>query len=127
MVQSLQLLAVAALASTVLAKYPKLDFVKKTVQRDASRLRRRSGPSDGSVDVTLVNSQTSQNTLEYWVNVTVGTPPQSMALQLDTGSSDFWVMASSADLCQQGQCLNGFFNANASRSVSFGASDFNIS
>lgn len=35
--------------------------------------------------------QNAQSDLLYLINVTVGTPGQQFALQLDTGSSDVWV------------------------------------
>ena len=35
----------------------------------------------------------------YYVQVKVGTPPQSMTLLVDTGSSDAWVLSYKADLC----------------------------
>jgi hypothetical protein len=48
------------------------------------RLRKRSG----TVQSTILNAD---GALLYLVNTTVGTPAQSVALQLDTGSSDIWV------------------------------------
>src|SRR5689334_12585577 len=35
----------------------------------------------------------------YYVQVKVGTPPQTMTMLLDTGSSDAWVLSHEADLC----------------------------
>ena len=35
----------------------------------------------------------------YYVDFTVGTPPQPQRMVLDTGSSDIWVVAHDADLC----------------------------
>lgn len=55
----------------------------------------------------------------YLINVTVGTPPQPFSLQLDTGSSDIWFPANSANVCQQdgGQdCPVGTYDAQASSS-----------
>jgi hypothetical protein len=36
--------------------------------------------------------------LGYYANFTVGTPPQSVVLHVDTGSSDVWVLAAGAKL-----------------------------
>jgi hypothetical protein len=36
---------------------------------------------------------------DYIAQVTVGTPGQTQTLLLDTGSSDVWMLASTADLC----------------------------
>lgn len=44
----------------------------------------------------LGNNFTGQS---YMATVTVGTPPQDVALAIDTGSSDTWVLDSKADLC----------------------------
>lgn len=55
----------------------------------------------------------------YLINVTVGTPPQPFSLQLDTGSSDIWFPADSANVCQQedGQgCPVGTYDSSASSS-----------
>jgi Eukaryotic aspartyl protease len=44
---------------------------------------------------------------KYFIQVQVGTPPQAMSLELDTGSSDTWVFSDSgcSDVgCDQGSC-----------------------
>lgn len=35
----------------------------------------------------------------YYANITVGTPPQPISVILDTGSSDLWILAKTADVC----------------------------
>lgn len=35
----------------------------------------------------------------YFTNITVGTPGQPLSLVLDTGSSDLWMLAPTAELC----------------------------
>ena len=69
--------------------------------------RRQSG--------TVLSSLTNEILL-YFINVTVGTPPQPFSLQLDTGSSDLWFPADNADVCQQdmSNCPVGTYDASAS-------------
>jgi hypothetical protein len=66
------------------------------------------------------------NGLQYWVNITVGTPPQPLAVQLDTGSSDLWIPSSHADVCVAG-CPNGAFTPSKSSTYKLLAHDFNMS
>ena len=66
----------------------------------------------------------------YSANVTLGTPAQSLRLHIDTGSSDLWTNAASANLCQQRgvHCArSGTYNADASSTYAYLNSDFNIS
>jgi len=97
-----------------------IDFVK--TRRDGGPIdteyrlrprRSRRRKRDANVAVTLDNSQ-----VLYSANVSVGTPPQNLILQLDTGSSDIWLPASSASLCQQrgDQCEGGTFDSSSSSS-----------
>lgn len=88
------------------------------VRRD--RLRRRD---------TVTASLSNQETL-YFVNVTLGTPPQQFLIQLDTGSSDLWVNTPSSALCMQRDepCADaGTYEANSSSTYSYIGSWFNIS
>ncbi|KIX98376.1 uncharacterized protein Z520_05677 [Fonsecaea multimorphosa CBS 102226] len=102
--------AIAALATSCVAStgYLRLDLQRRTASE--GRLVRRQN-SDGSLDTVLTQNP---DKLEYLVNVTVGTPPQHLGVTLDTGSSDLWVPASSAKLCQKGQCDLGDFNPSSS-------------
>lgn len=88
------------------------------VSRD--RLRRR-GVVKGNLD--------NKDTL-YLFNVSLGTPPQTVRLHLDTGSSDLWVNTPNSALCSSElrPCTStGVYSANASQTYDFIASNFNIS
>ncbi|KAI9052291.1 hypothetical protein LZ554_003645 [Drepanopeziza brunnea f. sp. 'monogermtubi'] len=88
---------------------------------ERDRLRRRADP----VQVTLDNEETL-----YFVNATLGTPPQSFRLHLDTGSSDLWVNAATSKLCKSrtSPCaFAGTYSANSSSTYSYVSSLFNIS
>ncbi|KAJ5249025.1 hypothetical protein N7468_000476 [Penicillium chermesinum] len=41
----------------------------------------------------------SKQNMQYWVNITVGTPAQKVSLTLDTGSSDVWVNIPNSTFC----------------------------
>jgi len=67
----------------------------------------------------------------YYANVTVGTPAQSLSLQIDTGSSDVWVPSSTASICEDtkdGGCPGGSFDySNSKTFVDVEQNGFNIS
>ncbi|KAH7321737.1 aspartic proteinase precursor [Rhexocercosporidium sp. MPI-PUGE-AT-0058] len=93
--------------------------IRNPVVRD--RIRRRANTVQATVD--------NEETL-YFANATLGTPPQSFRLHLDTGSSDLWVNTGSSTLCKTkgSPCaFAGTYSANSSSTYSYVASDFNIS
>jgi hypothetical protein len=87
-----------------------MKYNRRTVSTDEyPHLRRRQS---GTVRADLSNEISL-----YLINVTVGTPPQSFSLQVDTGSSDVWFAANSADVCQRdngANCEWGTYDASAS-------------
>ncbi|KAI9793385.1 MAG: hypothetical protein M1816_000277 [Peltula sp. TS41687] len=90
--------------------------------RDRSRLRRRQ---DGQTATVIVDNE---DTL-YFVNASLGTPPQNLRFHLDTGSSDLWTnsassryCASSLEPCQE----SGTYSANDSSTYKYLSSDFRI-
>ncbi|KAL7626825.1 hypothetical protein AAE478_003599 [Parahypoxylon ruwenzoriense] len=92
--------------------------ISNPVERD--RLRRRD-----TVRAELDNEETL-----YFVNGTLGTPPQTVRMHLDTGSSDLWVNTDVSTLCsQQSQpcTFAGTYDANSSSTYGYVGSWFNIS
>lgn len=97
------------------------------------RFRKRS--TNGTVPVTLDNQFTF-----YSTEIELGTPPQKIEILIDTGSSDFWVIASNNPFCStdptviedgHGVDCNGLtFNNNKSSTFQFNSSgpsdDFTI-
>ncbi|KIM92830.1 hypothetical protein OIDMADRAFT_98547, partial [Oidiodendron maius Zn] len=62
------------------------------------------------ISESLFNNQSSG---AYLAQVSVGTPPQQISLQIDTGSTDVWMLSVSTDLCQM---TGGGFDETASLS-----------
>ncbi|KAG6022954.1 hypothetical protein E4U41_002120 [Claviceps citrina] len=90
------------------------------VVRDRSLLRKR----DGTVSGTLDNLQTF-----YFLNATLGTPPQPVRLHVDTGSSDMWVNTPTSTLCSSlpQRCAEAeTYSANSSSTYQYVSSNFNI-
>ncbi|KAI1211798.1 aspartic peptidase domain-containing protein [Annulohypoxylon truncatum] len=69
----------------------------------------------------------------YYAQVTVGTPPQTVDLIVDTGSSDVWILDSNANLCHSktmqsyyGYCLSTYDPSNSSTYSVVSQDTFNI-
>lgn len=94
--------------------------VADPLRHDRNRLRRR----DGTITATLDNEETL-----YFMNATIGTPPQSFRLHIDTGSSDLWVNTADSAFCEEdrGCGISGTYSANDSSTYNYINSDFNIS
>ncbi|KAI1271274.1 aspartic peptidase domain-containing protein [Xylaria sp. FL0933] len=122
---------VASLAtSSLLASVASAQVVQWDIQRRATpnappRLSRRA---DGSVQEVITNERMRGG---YFASCTVGTPPQDVTLQLDTGSSDIWVPANTASVCedtsQGGGCTFGSFDSDSSSSFNVLNDEFEIS
>ena len=88
-------IGVLALAGVAWAGIVQLDLVR----RGAPELLSRSSNS--------FISDLTNNISTYVATVKVGTPPQTLTMQLDTGSSDTWVPAPNASVCKNGGCSYG--------------------
>lgn len=106
-----------------------LDFTSSR-RSPAQSLRRRSLSRLGRRDSVSATLQNAQSDTLYLLNVTVGSPAQSMMLQLDTGSSDIWVPWSDSDICsgRDNPCTNGAYDPSKSDTFKdVGADAFDIS
>ncbi|KAF7956072.1 hypothetical protein EAE96_004993 [Botrytis aclada] len=88
-----QTLALFLLITLALAQV-RIPVTRKFVPSHPALNRRLS--SRDSVSARLINNITQSS---YMISVKVGTPPQDIDLVLDTGSSDTWMIASSAPTC----------------------------
>ncbi|KAK6349395.1 hypothetical protein TWF696_005682 [Orbilia brochopaga] len=88
--------------------------------RDKSQLKIRSDEDDDDLDDEIVHQLLQNKGILYLTNVTVGTPPQPMQLQIDTASSDIWVLSRSIPACVNP--ING--HELYSSGCSFGSFDF---
>ena len=118
--------AIAFLSTITADAHPKvfgLDFTKE-IRRDSlesNRLARRQN---------TVQADISNEEVLYLINVTIGSPPQRFALQLDTGSSDIWVPSVRSDIClyHRDTCFLGAFDRTRSTTFqSITAGGFRIS
>jgi hypothetical protein len=104
----------------------------KSSHAEAQQLARRTPllrrAASGTVSAALGNAEEAGL---YFANISIGTPAQVLQVQIDTGSSDVWVPASTATLCEdesEGGCEGGSFDHSASSTfVDIEEGGFNIS
>ena len=107
-----------------------LDIERRHVPANevVTRDRRRLSKRQDTVEATLDN----QDSL-YFVDLTLGTPAQSLRLHIDTGSSDLWVNVPDSSLCQatfqagRTGCEGGTYDQGASSTSQPVNDEFNIS
>ncbi|KAF3915514.1 Candidapepsin-8 [Orbilia brochopaga] len=79
---------------------------------------------DDGLDNDTVHQLLQNKGILYLINVTVGTPPQPMQLQVDTASSDIWVLSKSITPCRDADdyhepssCIYGSFDDTKSSTL----------
>lgn len=143
MVASTSLLIQLLLATTTFSKVIKLTTEKRPpshrdlTHRDVVK-RAEADFATGKLDKRdpfyegLLNNRQQGG---YFINMSIGTPPQPLSVILDTGSSDLWVMSTETDLCQSEslqesvgrECYGGLYDADASSTYELvGQDEFSI-
>ncbi|KAI1800904.1 aspartic peptidase domain-containing protein [Daldinia bambusicola] len=116
--------AAAAAADTNSQKVIPVSFGRSTTRQPA--LHRRVGTYSQELNNNLTGGG-------YYAQVTVGTPPQTVDLVVDTGSSDVWILDSRADLCHSkkmqnyyGYCLSTYDPSKSSTYSVVSRDEFSI-
>ncbi|KAK6500245.1 hypothetical protein TWF481_010592 [Arthrobotrys musiformis] len=118
----------AVAASDILARSAPGDRVL-ALNFDRHRYR-GPGHSSSRLGKRTIESALNNEYLLYYIEVNVGTPPQAMRLQIDTGSSDVWAPSASSKFCSSKEepCTEGAYNPALSNSRKLVSRDsFNIS
>ncbi|KAK7207105.1 aspartic peptidase domain-containing protein [Myxozyma melibiosi] len=110
--------AIAAIASNMVAAVPgtvHLDVTRKF--SSSPKIIKRDTESTAAITLHAADS------LAYFAELHVGTPPQTVYVQVDTGSSDLWVNSVSNPYCatNTSDCTDfGTFDANKSSTLTYG-------
>ena len=117
----LHLATILSVASIITASSEplSLSFSKTYGKRPSPQTKKLLRARD-SVDLALANSYGVQ----YNVNLTLGTPPQQLGVQLDTGSSNFWVNGAKNSICDDSGCYLGAYRPNDSSTYNYVDSQF---
>ncbi|KAN0077578.1 Aspartic peptidase domain containing protein [Elaphomyces granulatus] len=97
-------------------KVLKMELNKRVEAIHADMEERASASGKQYSNIVIGNSVTA--TKLYFVNASVGTPPQMVQLQVDTGSSDVWMFGIHSCDPATSLCLGGDFDPSASSSFS---------
>ncbi|MCJ1324773.1 hypothetical protein MMC10_001435 [Thelotrema lepadinum] len=101
-----KIILAAALSTSLLAHY--VIAFPKVVSMDYVHVPRKAVEKRDSINVELQNEETF-----YQLQVSVGTPPQSTVLNIDTGSTATFVLAPGS--CQEGSsCTPAYDSSNSS-------------
>ncbi|TVY81058.1 putative aspartic-type endopeptidase opsB, partial [Lachnellula suecica] len=122
-----EVLATAFFASNVLA----IVSMKMSRGPELNPDKRRHLSTRAHLTAVLNNNVTGGS---YYVEVNVGTPGQKQTLALDTGSTDVWLLSSTADLCTDSElqeeledgCASVFDSSESSTFKVVGEGEFSI-